>query len=93
LAGRYKVNTDEVGIYVKDSYDFKNIPGNVQELGNWDFGDDCVGRTTFDGGETVRNSDFRKWRTTNSKGGGCFIYSDISYIKRTPSDVFCFQND
>jgi hypothetical protein len=54
-------------------------------------GEPYCSRTVLNGGETVRNSDFRNWRIANSKGGDFLVYSDIRYLKRTPSDVFFFN--
>ena len=72
---------DEIGVYVKDSYDFNDKPGDDQSLGNWDKDDNSVGRTIINGGTSVSNSDFRKWRLANKKGGDYLIYSDILYQK------------
>jgi len=91
LTGRYKVTINEVDIYVRDTYDFNDPPGEDQELGNWDFDDDSVGRTLFNGGTTVNNSDFRKWRDANGKGGDFLVYSDIKYVKLTSADTFEFK--
>ena len=91
LTGKYTVTINEVGIYVKDSYDFNDDKGEDQELGNWDLDDNSVGRTSFNGGETVRNSDFRKWRAANKSGGDFIVYSDIKYIKQTKNNTFTFK--
>ena len=90
--GSYTVTIGEVGIYIKDSYDFNDAKGEDQELGNWDFDDNSVGRTSlFNGGETVHNSDFRKWRTANKMGGDFIVYSDIIYLKQTSGNTFTFK--
>lgn len=86
----YKVTINEVGIYIKDSYDFNDAKGDDQSLGNWDFDDNSVGRTIFNGGETIHNSNFRNWRSANSKGGDFLIYSDIKYIKQQSQNEFTF---
>ena len=89
-SGKYQLTINEIGIYVRDSYDFNDPPGEDQELGNWDIDDDSVGRTVFNGGETVKNSDFRAWRTAHSSGGDFLVFSDIKYIKLNPADSFIF---
>jgi len=89
--GEYIVTINEIGVYVKDSYDFNDAKGEDQELGNWDIDDDSVGRTVFNGGETIRNSDFRKWRAANKSGGDFIVYSDIKYMKQTKNNTFTFK--
>lgn len=89
--GEYKVAIDEIGIYIRDSYDFNDAPGDDQELGNWDFEDNSVGRTALNGGESVKNSDFMKWRTANKKGGDFLVFSDIKYIKQKTANTFIFK--
>jgi hypothetical protein len=89
--GEYKVTINEIGVYVKDSYDFNDAPGEDQELGNWDFDDKSVGRTILNGGETITNSDFRKWRKANGKGGDFYVYSDIKYRTINPPNTFIFK--
>jgi len=89
--GEYNVIISEIGIYVRDSYDFIDPPGEDQELGNWDFEDNSVGRSIFNGGETVRNSDFRTWRAANSKGGDYLVFSNIKYLKQSPTNSFTFK--
>jgi hypothetical protein len=88
--GKYQVRVDEIGIYIKDSYDFNDAPGKDQTLGNWDIDDSSVGRTFLNGGENIYNSDFREWRKKNNKGGDFFVYSDVEYIKLTTNNVFVF---
>jgi hypothetical protein len=71
----------ELGVYVRDSYDFGDEPGDDQELGRWDPDDNSVGRSFLSGGTVVHNSDFRSWRTANKKGGDYLIFSDVKYTK------------
>lgn len=89
--GEYKVTIKEVGIYVRDSYDFNDIPGEDQSLGNWDIDDNSVGRTIFNGGVSVHNSDFRKWREDNGVGGDFLVYSDVKYLKQDTDNTFTFK--
>ncbi|GKT00916.1 DUF6402 family protein [Acidovorax sp. SUPP3434] len=89
--GNYLVTIEEVGIYVKDSYDFNDAAGEDQDLGNWNFESNSVGRTGLNGGFNVRNSDFRKWRSANGKGGDFLIYSDMRVLKQTTNNTFLFK--
>jgi Family of unknown function (DUF6402) len=83
-AGKIDVIVDEVGIYVKDSYDFIN-DGSFQlaclcydqPLGSWEEG---VGK--------VSNGTFNNWRTANNKGGDFLVYSDVKTSKINPKDSF-----
>jgi len=85
--GLAQFQVSEVGVYVRDSYDFNDAPGEDQDLGNWDLDDNSVGRTWMNGGTSVRNSDFRAWRSANKKGGDYLIYSDIVYTKLAKVEV------
>jgi hypothetical protein len=91
LTGTYKVTINELGIYVRDSYDFNDANGEDQSLGNWDASDNSVGRTMFNGGEEVKNSDFRQWRLDNNKGGDFIVFSDIKYVNLSVPSVFEFS--
>lgn len=86
--GKHRVTINEVGIYVWDSYDFNDDPGENQLLGNWDFDDNSAGRTLLNGGLTVRNSDFRDWREKTGMGGDYLIFSDIKYTKLSQPNIF-----
>ncbi len=78
----HQVDIKEVGIFAKDSYDFNDF----QYLGTWDDVANTVGRSPTSSGDTVWNSTFRDWRTTNGMGGDYMIYSDV--VKITTSDSF-----
>jgi hypothetical protein len=68
----------EIGVYVRDSYDFNDdADGDDQELGYWDPTSSSVGRTLLGGGTAVHNSDFRKWRDANKRGGDYLVFSDV----------------
>ncbi len=66
------ISIEEVGIYVKDSFDFEGS----QFLGWWGYRD-----------TDYYNSDFREWRIANHAGGDFRVYSDIKRIKLTSPDV------
>ena len=79
----HDVTIDEVGIYVRDSYDFEGD----QFLGWWAYPDDSgrfpngyVSAMPFDGGELVTNEDFKKFRRRTGKGGDFLIFSDLKRV-------------
>jgi hypothetical protein len=83
-AGNINVTINEIGIYVKDSYDFINDGSfqwgclcHDQPLGSW-----------AEGVGSVSNDTFNNWRTANNKGGDFLIYSDIKTSKINPGDSF-----
>lgn len=85
---RFTFTVSELGVYVRDSYDFNDAAGEDQDLGRWDPDDDSVGRTFMSGGTAVHNSDFRKWRDQNNRGGDYLIYSDVKYTTLKPPERF-----
>lgn len=89
--GNYLVTIEEVGIYVKDSYDFNDPPGGDQDLGNWNFETNSVGRTSLNGGFNVHNSDFRNWRSSNGRGCDYIVYSDMRILKQSTNNTFTFK--
>jgi hypothetical protein len=78
-SGKFAFNVSELGVYVRDSYDFNDAAGEDQDLGRWNADDNTVGRTFLTGGTSVHNSDFRRWRGENNLGGDFLIYSDVKY--------------
>lgn len=80
----HQVEIKEVGIYIRDSYDFEGR----QYLGTWNDTTDTVSRNPLASGDTVWNSDYRDWRTTNGMGGDYMIYSDLTKITLSPPDTF-----
>ena len=98
---RYRVILDQVGIYVRDSYDFNDKPGKWNEpqswisqpLGYWDCEDQEAGRTPGFGAYYVENEDFREWREKygNGKGGDYLVFSEIRVI--TVNDSFEFYGE
>lgn len=81
----FKVSVNEVGVYIKDSYDFEGD----QHLGYWDADDNSVSTINAFSGDKVTNEDFRNWRSANGKGGDFRVYSDVKRhsFGRTP-DTF-----
>jgi hypothetical protein len=81
LTGR-SVTVTEVGVYVRDSFDFNGD----QDLGYWDDEDDSVSSWIMFSGDHVTNADFRKWRVSNKKGGDFLVYSDVMRtVLKSPS--------
>lgn len=70
--GEFRLSIEEIGIYVKDSFDFEG----EQPLGIWGAR-----------GHTIHNSDFRRWRTENHHGGDFRVFSDVKRTKRFPPDL------
>ena len=71
-SGRFEIAVQEVGVYVKDSFDFEGS----QFLGFWGYRDD-----------PVNNSDFRQWRSQSNRGGDFRVFSDVKRTKLSPADV------
>ena len=70
--GKYRITIKEVGVFVRDSYDFNTN----QTLGYWDVNTNSVGKTSLSGTE-VTNAHFRAWRQANNKGCDFLIFSDV----------------
>jgi hypothetical protein len=66
------VTVAEVGIYVKDSFDFNDD----QFLGFWGYRD-----------TPTNNSDFREWRDQNNAGGDFLVFSDIKRTRLATPDA------
>jgi len=69
------VSIREVGVYVKDSFDFNGS----QFLGFWGHRDTPVGNATFN-----------DWRTKFGKGGDFLVFSDVKRIKLDTPDLVSF---
>ncbi len=80
----YQVTIREVGIYVRDTYDFNGW----QPLGFWDDSDNSVSSVNFFSGTYVSNESFRDWRTANSRGGDFEIFTDVQRIVLTKPVTF-----
>jgi Family of unknown function (DUF6402) len=76
-ASGFQVTIREVGIYVRDTYDFNGS----QHLGFWDDSDNSVSPTNFLSGTRVSNESFRDWRAANRRGGDFLIFSDVKTIR------------
>jgi hypothetical protein len=82
--GGYQAAITEVGVYIKDSYDFEGD----QHLGFWDDSDNSVSAVNFFAGTRVTNADFRQWRRDHGAGGDFLVFSDIKRTVLTDPDVF-----
>ena len=93
----YQVRITEVGVYVRDSFDFE---GN-QYLGCWS--DDPDGFSPVMPPEPgagmglmvrpplfspVGNRDFRSWRDRTGRGGDFLVFSDLKRVALNPADTF-----
>jgi hypothetical protein len=81
---RFEVIIAEVGVYVRDSYDFNGD----QFLGFWDDQDNAMSMINPLSGTGVSNSDFRAWRDRNGKGGDFMVYSDVIKMRLAVPEVF-----
>jgi hypothetical protein len=94
---RYEVRITEVGVYVRDSFDFEGD----QYLGCWSDNPDAFSplMPPSPGGEfgmsfqpplftPIGNRDFRAWRDKTSRGGDFLVFSDLKRITLTPPDTF-----
>lgn len=80
----FTVSIDEVGVYVRDSYDFNGD----QPLGFWDDSDNSVSAINFFSGDYVNNESFRDWRTANRRGGDFEIFTDMSRFSLATPFIF-----
>jgi Family of unknown function (DUF6402) len=83
-ARTYQVTVREVGIYVRDTYDFNGS----QPLGFWDDSDNSVSMLNFLSGTYVSNDSFRDWRAANHRGGDFEIFTDLRRIVLPRPAVF-----
>jgi len=93
LAGSWNVEVEEIGVYVRDSFDFE---GN-QYLGCWS-DDDFIPLMPPSYGEgyapsepvcsPVGNRQFREWRSQHGRGGDFLVYSDMKRVSLSPPDRF-----
>jgi hypothetical protein len=88
----HTVEIDEVGIYVRDSYDFNDDPWweqpFSQPLGCWDPGNNSVSKVGSSNSHCVNNETFRNWRAQSAGYGGDFlIFSDLERLPRVPPDT------
>ncbi len=81
---RFNVTVAEVGVYIRDSYDFNG----TQFLGFWDDKKRTVSMVNPLAGTSVSNDDFRAWRTANGKGSDLLVYSDVLRTRLSTPDTF-----
>ena len=67
----------DVGVYVRDSYDFEDLSGFLsQALGYWKKETNYGGSNWFKG-SAVRNKDFRNYREKTGVGRDFMVFSDL----------------
>lgn len=81
--GRTEVTVREVGVFIRDSYDFNGS----QSLGYWDEEDNDVSMVNPFAGEGVTNATFRAWRSANGLGGDFLVFSDVKRVALPRPDV------
>lgn len=89
---RFEATISQVGIYVKDFYDFNDNDKDwmSQPLGFWGCEDDYAGKNPF-AGHYVNNKSFRDWRDKHGQGhGGDFIVFSDNLVTQT-NDSFNFE--
>ena len=79
---------EQVGIYVKDSYDFTGD----QNLGYWNSATNYGGRNPFYG-DNVRNGDFNRYKASTGKGFDFKVYSDIKVTTLNAEEQFLAPSD
>ncbi|AKT41270.1 DUF6402 family protein [Chondromyces crocatus] len=82
--GGTRVYVHQVGIYVRDSFDFNGS----QFLGYWDDSDNSVSMLNFLSGDGVENASFQAHRRRTGMGGDFLIYSDTKKLMRSPPEIF-----
>ena len=76
------IGITQIGIYVKDSFDFQGD----QDLGYWNKATNYGGRNPFKG-TLVSNSDYRAYAQKTGFGGDFLVFSDLVVIKLSPHEV------
>jgi hypothetical protein len=71
----YSCEVTQVGIYLRDSFDFSND----QQLGFFNPKTNYLGKNPSKG-SWIWNSDYRDYRDKTGKGGDFLIFSDIKYL-------------
>lgn len=83
-AEQMEVSIDEVGVYVRDQYDFDG----EQDLGYWNPVGNRFSMWYPGAGDKVTNKTFRDWRTAHGRGGDFIIFSDLLRSPLRRPDVF-----
>ncbi len=85
------IGISHIGIYVKDSFDFKDKPGEDQPLGYWNKQTEYIGRNPFRG-TAVHNSDYKFYGENHGFNGDFHVFSDLVVIKLSPKEVILKSN-
>lgn len=87
------VHIEEIGCYIRDTYEFLNDSSKDQPLGYWSFesgikGFGALGRETYESDgqlyHKVTNGSFNRYRVEHGKGGDLFVYSTV---KKLPTSI------
>jgi hypothetical protein len=82
-SGRFTVYITDVGVHVRDSYDFVGD----QSLGCWNACTNSVGRV-FCGGVDINNTDFDAFRKAHGVGGDLKILSNVKATHLQTPETF-----
>ena len=82
-SGDYQVTISQVGVYVRDSFDFNGD----QFLGFWDDSDNAVSMFNPLSGSSVSNATYRDYRAGTGRGGDFLVFSDVKWSVLTTPDV------
>ena len=83
LNDKFLVRIGAIGIYIRDNYDFTGR----QHLGFWNSKTNRVSIMNPLTGDRVSNADFRDWRARNNKGGDFRVYSDVTIISLSKTEI------
>jgi hypothetical protein len=81
--GRFRVTVTDVGVHVRDSFDFNGS----QALGCWNVCTNDVGRIVC-GGVDINNTDFDAFRKASGRGGDLKVLSDVKATHLDRPDTF-----
>jgi hypothetical protein len=83
--GTHEVVIKEVGVYVRDSFDFEGF----QPLGFWWYSPPYASALERgDVGVPLFNSTYREWRSANGEGGDFLVFSDLKRVPLNPPSRF-----
>jgi RHS repeat-associated protein len=86
------IYVDEVGVYVKDDYNFTDDPNTSQAyisqiLGVWNKETLYIGPNPLLG-DLVNNETFKQWRIKTHRGGDQLVFSDVKVTKLPKAQIF-----
>ncbi len=84
IMNQHKVTVNEIGIYIRDTYDFEGD----QSLGYWSESNNSVSYLNPLAGDHVSNESFRDWRSANGHGGDFLVFSNVKRLTVLNPTVF-----